>query len=200
MPEDETINPLESPEVDPTKEPNSDPLDEITDEDTLRNIIIKTSSFDVKNLATLSGKSVDELRAEAKKFRSISQRKKPEQPRTEVQPEIPTDVVRKSDLAKVATSQAKKMLPAEVLEVYDELVKIPLAGFDSLDSESIASNLKERYNIYRTRNPKQDGKPDTTHLQTTTAPKGTGGDAPKEKVIGGNISRKPDSWYPKKEA
>ncbi len=198
MPEDDKNKnqPEVNPEVDPAMGPNGDPLDEISDEETLRNIIIKTPSFDVKHLGTLSGKSADELRAEAKKFRSISQRMSKTPPETRPAAEMPTDVVRRSDLEKVATREAKEIVGPEVVAVWDELLKIPLGGFDPLDKNSIASNLKERFTVYQARTRKED-KPDTSHLRTTTAPQGTGGEAPQDKISKINAPKKPEDWYPK---
>ena len=114
--------------------------------------------------------------------------------------EIPADVVRKSDLEKIATNQAKEMVDVEVREHWDELIKIPLGGFDTLDAKSIASNLKERMEIFRSRNPKDAKKEDTSHLRETTAPKGTGGDAPKDNDSKIQTPIKPEGWYPKKES
>lgn len=159
----------------------SDPLDEITDIDELRS---KTKGY----------------RSAFKKYRAKAKDPKPEVKPLDAKIEIPTDVVRKSDWAKVATEQAKELLEPEVLEVYDDLMKIDLGGFDPLNPKSIASNLKERFAIYRNRNPKKDGKEDTSHLSTTIVQKGTGGDAPKDKSLKIGNSKKPEDWYPKKEA
>lgn len=203
LPEEELEHPEEKTDV-----THQDPFDLIEDPDTLRSAIIKYPSFDITKLNDLVGKSVEELRAEAKKIRSIDQRKakKPEvvaPKKTDVRESIPdTDVVRKSDMAKIATRKAKEMLPEEVVAVYDELLKINLGGFDYLDENSIAANLKERYTLFKSRNPDVETAPDTTSLTETRAT-GTGS-KPKDGGIKTtstlNIpeSKKPEDWYPKK--
>lgn len=167
--------------LDKTDEQDSDPLDEINDIDELRS---KTKGY----------------RSAFKKWKGKAKEVKPEvkaEPKIEPKVEIPTDIVRKSDLTKVATNQAKELVGAEALEVWDELMKIPLEGFDPLDPKSIASNIKERFGIYKQRNPEKDSKPDTTSITSTNVSQGTGGGqtvAPKIKT-----PKKPEDWYPKKE-
>ncbi len=166
-----------------------DPLDEITDPEELR-------------------KKAKAYRSTFKKWRGVAKKPTPpakpadEPKKPEVRVEIPSDVMRKSDMERVATTDAKDILAQteegkKILEAYDEIIKIPLAGYDPLNKNSIVQNLKERFDIYRKRNPEKGGKPDTTSIRSISPSKG-GGEAPdKAPKIKGPV--KPDSWYPKKD-
>ena len=146
----------------------------------------------------------EDLRAEAKKYRSIAQRKaKVEKP--EAKPEKvevkETPFVTKSDMAKMATREALEMVGAEVATQYEELIKIPLGGFDPLDSKSIASNLKERFTILKARSPEEKG--DVSGLKSTAIVSGSGiGSDKSQKKEPPNFHKRlqPEDWYPKKES
>ena len=131
------------------------------------------------------------IRAEAKKFRSIAQRKA--KPVVEKKTETPSviqtsDFVRKSDLERGATNKAKQLVGPEVAAEFDELVKIPLGGYDPLDAESIASNLRERYAILKARKPTEEKNSGVNDLSSTKVMTGTG--------AGGNTTQKPDKKDP----
>jgi hypothetical protein len=134
----------------------------------------------------------EEIRAEAKKFRSIAQRKaKPiVEKKIETQQIVQTsDFVRRSDLERGATNKAKQLVGSEIAAEYDELIKIPLGGYDPLDAESIALNLKERYAILKARKPSEEKKNEgVNELSSTNVVTGTG--------AGGNVVQKPDKKNP----
>lgn len=168
---------------------DGDPLDKITDVEELR---AKTKAY----------------RSSFKKWRKVGKTVKPPETKTEVKTEVrtevPTDVVRKSDMERVATAKAKELLAQEkdgqeILAVYEELVKIPLGDFDPLNERSIAGNLRERYEIYRKRNPDKAKKPDTSALSSTANPTGTGGQQGQAPLKHLNLGKKPKDWYPPKQ-
>lgn len=149
----------------------------------------------------------DELLKKAKGYRSGYQRlakekadtKKPEQP--EVKPQETSDYVKRSDLVKRATREAREELPKEIVDVWDDLVAIPLGGFDPLDSKSIAKNVKERYKIYLERKPTEEKKADTTTITSSTVAQGTAKTAPasdKKEPPNFKMPAGPKDWYPKK--
>ena len=179
MPNDETTLPEEQPEPKTQEElKGSDPLDEITD--------------------------TEELRNEAKKFRAISKRKsepKKEEPKPKPNPEPKNDedVVKKSDLARIATQEAKEMVGEEIAEVWDDLLNIPLGGFDPLNPKSIAANLKERFAILKSRTKPKEQKADTTAITSTKVIQGTGGASTLEKNLKIKANNKPENWYKKAE-
>jgi hypothetical protein len=146
----------------------------------------------------------DELRAEAKKLRAINNRKpkvdtvvKKEEPAKVV---VPTDdFIKKSDVARLAVSNAKDLVSDEVREHWDDLLNIPLSGYDNLDAKSIAQNMADRLVIYNARNPKVEKKEDVSDLSTTKATgTGSGPAEKKDKVKDPpnfSVSKKPDDWY-----
>ena len=143
----------------------------------------------------------EELRAEAKKFRAIANKRKDKPVETKPKAEVSTSFVTKSDLALIATREAKEMVGEEISSVYEELMKIPLGGYDQLDPKSIVSNLKERFAIYNAR--KSPEKEEVPNLATTSVVRGSGvGKEPKpDKKNPPNFfsPKGPDTWYPKKE-
>ena len=179
MTEDEKARAAQDPENADGVDPNNDPFDKIEDEN---------------------------VRAEAKKFRGIAQRKDKPKADPEIKPTDTKDLenkfVTKEDLAKRVTSEAKAKAPAEVLENWDELMKIPLGGVDPLDADSIVENMSQRLVIFNSTKGAKDKKVDTTDLTSTKA-NGTGtGKAPdaktEVKLPGYGLPAQPDSWYPKK--
>lgn len=173
--------------VEEPKEPNSDPLDAIEDEE-LRN--------DMKRL-----RAIDQR---AKKKAKEAEAPQPKEEEEETPPA--SNYATKDDLKLLATNDAKKMVAPEVKELWDELTKIPLGGYDPLDSESIAENMKKRYNLYLIENP-ADGDDPTKDLTTSpnTPPSSKGNDPkPKKKVSkdppGYKEPVSPEDWYPEKES
>ena len=169
-----------SPVVTPP-EASSDPLDAIVDE---------------------------KARNEAKAHRAIARRAAKKQESADdddAEDDEPVSSVyaTKDDLKKLATNDAKKLVPEHVREAWDELVAIPLGGFDAMDAESIAQNMQKRFNLYLIDNP--DKAPDPANDFTTTPhmPVGTGGGAGKPKapvakpLPNFKEPAQPDSWYPK---
>lgn len=151
----------------------------------------------------------DELRAEAKKLRAIATRKTKVEPVVKVEEPVKTvitptdDFVKKSDLARLAVSEAKVLVSEDVKEHWDDLINIPLSGYDNLDAKSIAANMTERLVIFNARNPKKEEKEDISDLSTTKAT-GTGSgpsdkkDKPKDPPNYKKPSQ-PEDWYPKKK-
>lgn len=146
MPEDEknpnggevqepAAEPKESPS-ETVEAPHGDPLDEIQDPDALR--------------------------AEAKKFRGIAQRGKPvakvEKPAQQPPAQQPQTFATKESLAVIVTNQAKQLVSDEVREHWDELMKIDLQGYDSMDASSIAQNMSERLTILKERKPQTEAQ------------------------------------------
>lgn len=109
-------------------------------------------------------------RAEAKKFRAIARRQeKPEAPAQA--PSKPVAPV----ADKTVTFMAKSIVSAEVKEHWDELMSIPLSGYDASDPESIAQNMTDRLAILRSRPAKQNPAKD---LSTSTVVNAKSGTAP----------------------
>lgn len=158
----------------------------------------------------------DKVRDQAKKDRAIARRiTKGEKldnegnPIVETPPEdkpvVPSNVATKDDLKTMATNAAKKLVAPEVLEAWDEIMKVQLGGFDPMDAESIAENLVQRYNLYRMKNPID---PENPAAPLTTSPKvpnaGGGGKKPVKKdddndLPGYKEPAQPDDWYPDEE-
>lgn len=103
-------------------------------------------------------------------------RKKQEKPAT---PE-PQNFVKPEDLAIVVTNQARELVSDEVREHWDDLLKIPLSGYDSKDARSIAQNMSERLAIYkaRTTDKSNSGK----DLRTSSGVRGSVGKTPETKA------------------
>lgn len=138
------------------------------------------------------------VRAEQKKIRAIYQRNKgkfEDKPEPAAQPT--ENFVSKNDLSKLVTGQAKEKVSAEVRDAWDELLKIPLGGYDPLDASSIAKNMEERLALHKARNPEKKNNP-AAPLQTTTGTVGAGS-PPSAPSLENRIKlpRQPDSWYPK---
>jgi len=182
---------------------SGDPLDDIQDVDALRATARLLPGFGEDQVAKLSEmESADEVRAEIKKVRAISRRKssKPTPEPEKVEEEKPkSEFVTKKDLAKVATNDAKALVSDEVLEVWDDLMSIPLGGYDLLDSRSIAANMVERFAIHSARNPEADTKPDTSDLTASAVKAGTAqGVKPKAKPVeppNFRLPKQPGEWY-----
>lgn len=141
------------------------------------------------------------LRAEAKKFRAIGSRKSKTPPKEVEKPSdsqpVSGEFLTRSDYAKIATREARKKVDADIAEVWDELVAIPLAGYDPLDSDSIAKNMRARYAVYKAEQPSKETKPDTSELTTTKAV-GTGQAKPrtvKKDPPGFNLPKGASDWY-----
>lgn len=142
------------PEIapDPTPSPSGDPLDDIRDE---------------------------AVRAEAKRMRAVFQaqgrvsRKAPEAPAPAPAP-APSQP---TEAGYVATTVAKTLVSEEVKANWNELLNIPLAGYNALDPESIAANMTARLAVYKaTQKPGNPAKD-----LTTTQALGTPGSAPEAK-------------------
>jgi len=148
----------------------------------------------------------EQLRADAKKFRAIANRKVKvavvEKPPVVVEksPIKTDDFVKKSDLALMAVNGAKELVSNEVKEHWDDLMEIPLSGYDNLDAKSIANNMAERLVIFNARNPVGEKKEDVSYLTTTkTTGTGSGPSVDKTKTVKNppnfNLPTKPDDWY-----
>jgi hypothetical protein len=93
------------------------------------------------------------LRADAKKNRAILNRLK-RQGKVDAEGNpvsvVPAPVVEapaapaaatKYDLKLMTLNAARKLVPQEVADVWNELKEVPLGGFDPLDADSIATNM-----------------------------------------------------------
>lgn len=173
------------------------------------NLELDTTSEELTEEGTQGGDPLDAiedpevLRAEAKKLRAIANRvKKPEAKKEEVKPvdETKGDYLTRSDYAKIATRDAKKMVPPEIAEVWDELLPIAIPGYDPLDADSIAKNMAERFAVYQTRTTSKQTKPDTTVLTATNTVTGGGTRTTTRTDSDARFtkSKQPDQWYSKK--
>jgi vacuolar-type H+-ATPase subunit E/Vma4 len=168
----EAVEPMEeeSSEEEETQ-PSKDPLDAIEDE---------------------------EARNEAKRLRAINARAKKKE--VESEPEsVPSNFATKDDLKVIATNDAKKLVAPEVRELWDELTKIPLGGYDAMDSDQIAANMNKRYALYQIENPaSEDPVKDLT--SSPVVPKASGAEKPKAKketsLPGFKEPQQPTDWYP----
>lgn len=167
MPEDQDLTQAEgageateptAPVPEATPEPaTADPLDDIKDE---------------------------AARAEAKKHRAIARRAD-----KGAVPQAPAPAPSQKDdvLAKVVTNQAKELVSDEVRDNWDELVKIPLQGFDPMDARSIARNMQQRLVIF-----KAEQKPETGAEKLTQTP-GIRGASPRPQDVKKPIPRLKDA-------
>lgn len=140
------------------------------------------------------------VRDEAKKYRAIATRKDKKETKVEPTVQPTSNFVTKTDMAKIAVKEAKETASEEVKANWDELLNIPLAGYDNLDAKSIVSNMTDRLAIFKAR-PVVEKKVDPTVDLKTTQSLGTGtGVAPKDKPKDPpnfNLPRQPEDWYPK---
>lgn len=143
---------VEPTDVTPSQEPtpSSDPLDDIKD---------------------------PVAREEAKKFRAIARRAEKKADPAPTAP-LPANVATTDQLAVLVTNQAKDLVSAEVRENWDELIKIPLDGYNHLDARSIAQNMSERLAILKERQAKPNPAKD---LSTSSGERGTSGKTPEVK-------------------
>jgi len=160
------------------KDPSKDPLDAIEDE---------------------------EARALAKRERAIAIRdaKKDVEvvpPKEEEPATPPADYATKDDLKSFATRDAKNLVAPEVLEVWDELTKIPLGGFDPMDATAMAKNMAQRYTIYLQDHPVDAEDPAKVLASSPATPPAGGGVKPKapaaKPLPGFKESAQPADWYP----
>lgn len=125
--------PVQEPAKEPKEPSKGDPLDDIQDL---------------------------EARAEAKAHRAIARRKTGDEtpPASAAAPSQPVEHVP----PKTVQYLAKQAVSDEVREKWDELMTIPLAGYDATDPESIAKNMTERLAIYKARQPNDNPTRDLT--------------------------------------
>ncbi len=152
-----------------------DPLDDITDPNTLR--------------------------GEAKKFRSIAQRKdKPEE--TKVETPVPTGALTHNDLVRINTKTAKGLVDAPVSEHWNELVEyLPPKYRNAETPDEIAKGMKVAYSAWQQDNPEAPANPGAD-LTTTPAVKRTSA----KPAVSGERTTQPilpksttmTDWYPKK--
>lgn len=162
-----------------------DPLDAIEDE-TLRN-----------HMKGLRAKDRREKR-NPKQPQTVVEKAKPAETATVADP---SNYATKDDLKKLATIDAKKMVAPEVKELWDELTKIPLGGFDPMDAESIAGNMMKRYQLYRTDHPEAPDIAKDFQLSHTNQTSGAGGvklqaKTDSKSLPGYKEPTPPDQWYP----
>jgi hypothetical protein len=141
----------------------------------------------------------EEARAEAKRHRAIARRLEKKEKEDEEAPK--GNFATKDDLKKIATNDAKKLVSDEVKQLWDELVAVPLGGFDPLDSESIAKNMQKRYALYILDNPDKAPDPSTDFTASPDVTANGGGNKAKPKVAsrplpGYKEPAQPSDWYP----
>lgn len=137
-------------------------------------------------------------RAEAKRLRAMARRNKNKPPAA---PEVitPSNFATKDDLKRMATNEAKKLVAPEVKALWDELVTIPLGGYDAMDAESIVKNMDKRYKLYLMDNPIDEADPTNVFTASPTIPK-AGGSKPKatpeaRPLPGYKEPAQPADWY-----
>ena len=114
-------------------------------------------------------------RAEAKRLRAIQQRLAKKGDEFGEEPKLasdPSNYATKDDLKVLATNDARKLVAPEVLEAWDELTKIPLGGYNPLDSGSIAENMKQRFVLYQQSNAAGSDPAKDLTASNVTAPSG----------------------------
>jgi hypothetical protein len=136
-------------------------------------------------------------RAEAKKHRAIA-RRNAEKPDPPAAAPLQGDFVTKKELAVTATNDAKELVSQEIRDNWDELLKIPLGGYNALDARSIAKNMASRLTIFKegkTETPSNPAAP----LQVNSGARGTQGasQAPNPKEPPGfKQPVSPNEWVP----
>lgn len=172
---------------------------------------------------------IEVMRAEAKKYRGISQRKSrpktvekentviPEKKEAPVQAQNTTDFLTKTDfyksnerkairLATVSTeddSEEIKQFKSDVLENWNDIVGLYTPRKGKETPEDIFEDIKDAYLLYRVKNPKE--VKDDSALELTTTPVIKAGKVFKQKEVTTkednrySLPKKPDSWYPKKQ-
>jgi hypothetical protein len=164
------------------------------------------------------------LRAEAKKFRAIAQRKDKKPEVKPVVKEDKGDYLKKSDFElgnqkvaiKMATGKAELnpqkfgvetpeqlgKIQQDILENWDEIIKnyTPRRGKDT--AEDILEDIKDAYVLFSVRRPNKEDKPDISELSKTkvipgqVSPKGK--ETPVKDPPGFKLPSQPKDWYPKK--
>jgi hypothetical protein len=143
-------------------------------------------------------------RAAAKRDRAISRRnaKQQKQDEDDEDEEDPVDTsgfATKDDLKKIATNEAKKLVPEHIKDLWSELTAVPLGGFDPFDAESIAKNMHKRFKLYIEDHPEKAPDPSVDLTSTSVLPNGGGGGNKKPQnarpLPGYKESAQPDSWY-----
>ena len=179
------------------------------------NLIVKDNGSD-----PLDAIEDETVRARAKKDRAIFQRKfskgeidddgnpivketppaNPDKPVAPAEPASPAAT--KDDLKLMTLNSARKIVPSEVADVWDDLKAIPLGGFDEMDADSIATNMIKRYNLYRQDNPVD---PENPAAPLSTSPRvpagGAGNKTPASNGEGKQLPgykepAQPEDWYP----
>lgn len=109
-----------------------------------------------------SGDPLDDIkdeaaRAEAKKHRAIARRQGDKETPAPTPAPAPS-----GDVALTNKAVAKTLVSQEVRENWDELMSIPLGGYNANDPESIAENMTQRLAILKARPRKSDPAKDLT--------------------------------------
>lgn len=157
----------------------------------------------------------DALLAEAKKYRAIAKRHKPEAKNPEVEKpieKVETNFLKKSDfelanqkkairMATIVSEQdteEAKTFKTDLLENWDKARQFytPRRGKDT--PEDILEDIKDAYAVFNTRREKKEVKPDVSDLTTTkTNPTGNAPSpkSPKKEPPNFNLPKKPTEWY-----
>lgn len=120
-------------------------------------------------------------------------------------PEPANPAATKDDLKLMTLNAARKAVPQEVQDVWDDLKTVPLGGFDPLDVDSVATNMIKRYNLYRMDNPADPENPAAPLSTSPRIPTGGGGhkqppaSGEKKELPGYKEPVQPEDWYPAPE-
>ena len=157
----------------------------------------------------------DALLAQAKKFRAISNRhkpeKKPEEKPIEEKKVEKTDFLKKSDfelanqkkairMATVVSEQDTEEVKAfktDLLENWDKARQFYTSRRGKDTAEDILEDIKDAYTVFNTRRPKTEVKPDISDLTSTkTSPTGNApASKPQKNPLNITTAKKPNDWY-----
>jgi hypothetical protein len=119
---------------------------------------------------------VDTLRGEAKKFRSIAQRKsakKEETPAAPAQEQKPADALTKQDFFRANSKKASKIATSdpEIAEHWDEISKLYVNRRGQEDPDDIVEDIKDAVSVWKARKPAESQGDAAAALQTTPGQK-----------------------------
>jgi hypothetical protein len=142
-----------------TADTQSDPLDDIQD---------PVARADAKAARAIARRSIKKDDKEGKNEKPEASAPAPSQ-----------SVASKEELAVVVTNQAFELASPEVKEHWNDLLAIPLGGFNPMDARSIAANMAERLVILKAK-PSKDNP--TKEITSSPGIRGTTGTPPSGEV------------------
>jgi hypothetical protein len=124
------------------------------------------SGEDSKESDPLDAIKDPEVRAEAKRARAEMRRRE----REGEKPQAPSQSYASAkDIELIVTNQAKELVSDEVRDNWEELQKIPLAGYDPKNARSIAENMQQRMVLLKAKQPQDN----TRDLSASSGARGT---------------------------